>query len=307
MKIVITGGSGLIGRQLSRSLLADGHEVVILSRNPKAVSDLPQGLKLVEWDAKSAKGWGAQADGADAIVNLAGASIDARWTDAYKQKIRESRVNAGKAVVDAIKAAKEKPKVLIQASAVGYYGPRGEEVITETSSAGSDFLAEVCQAWEDSTQAAEDLGVRRAIIRTGIVLSKEGGAMARLLPIFKAFGGGPVGKGSQYYPWIHLGDEVDAIRFLIEQESTSGVYNLSAPNPVTNKQFSKALGKALNRPSFAPAPSLAIKAAFGEMSTIILDGQRAIPQRLLDAGYNFRFTEPQAAMRHLLYSGYEGD
>jgi uncharacterized protein (TIGR01777 family) len=307
MKVVITGGTGLIGRALAKSLLADRHEVVILSRDPESAKHVPQGANVVKWDGHSAEGWVEAAEAADAIVNLAGASIDSRWTDAYKKRIRESRVKAGQAVVAGIKAMDNKPKALIQASAVGYYGVQKDNIITEDSPAGNDFLAGVCKDWEASSQEAEALGVRRAIIRTGIVLSTKGGALARLLPIFRLGAGGPVGSGKQYYPWIHIGDEVDAIRFLIETPSASGVFNLSAPNPVPNADFSRTLGRAMNRPAFAPAPAIAMKVAFGEMATIILDGQRAIPQNLQKAGYTFRHPELEAAFRHLLFSGFEGE
>jgi uncharacterized protein (TIGR01777 family) len=305
MKVVITGGTGLIGSTLTRSLRENGHEVIILTRDPKRHEPPAEGAQLVKWDAQTAAGWVEAADGADAIVNLAGATINHRWTDSYKKTIMDSRINSGKAVVAAIKAMQHKPKVVIQASAVGYYGPRQEEVVTEETPAGNDFLAEVCKAWEASTEEVEAMGVRRCIIRTGIVLSTQEGAMAQLLPIFKLFAGGPVGSGEQYYPWIHLGDEVEAIRYLMECEDCSGVYNLSAPNPVKNKVFVKALGNAVSRPAIAPAPGFAIKLMFGEMATIVLDGQRAVPERLQAAGYDFRFTEPENAMRNLLYSGYE--
>lgn len=305
MKTVITGGTGLIGNALAKSLIADGHQVIILSRDPKR-KDAIKGAEMVKWDGKTARDWVEAADGAQAIVNLAGASIDNRWTESYKKLIVDSRVNGGRAVVEGIKAMTQKPEVLIQASAVGYYGPRGDEKINEEGSAGSDFLAEVCKQWEDSTAEAESLGVRRVIIRTGIVLSTKGGAMARLLPIFKMFAGGPTGSGKQYMPWIHIGDEIEAIRFLMEHQNAHGVFNLASPNPVTNKEFTKAMGGAMNRPAFAPAPGLALKAMFGEMSTIILDGQRVVPEKLQNMGYTFRFTDPQAAVRNLLYSGIEG-
>ncbi len=305
MKTVITGGTGLIGNALAKSLIADGHQVIILSRDPKR-KDAIKGAEMVKWDGKTARDWVEAAEGAQAIVNLAGASIDNRWTESYKKLIVDSRVNAGRAVVEGIKAMTQKPEVLIQASAVGYYGPRGDEKINEDGSAGSDFLAEVCKQWEASTAEAESLGVRRVIIRTGIVLSTKGGAMARLLPIFKMFAGGPTGSGKQYMPWIHIGDEIEAIRFLMEHQNAHGVFNLASPNPVTNKEFTKAMGGAMNRPAFAPAPGLALKAMFGEMSTIILDGQRVVPEKLQNMGYTFRFIDPQAAVRNLLYSGIEG-
>lgn len=306
MKILIAGGTGLIGRALADSLLSDKHDVILLTRNPKRVKDAPDGVQLVAWDGRTGASWASHAEGATAIVNLAGASLDHRWTEAYKQEIKDSRVQAGQAITEAVRLTSDKPKVVLQASAVGYYGPHQDTVLTESSPAGSDFLADVCKAWEASTEQVEGLGVRRAIIRTGIVLSTQGGAMAKLLPLFKFFVGGPVGSGKQYYSWIHLADEVESIRYLIEENAANGVYNLTAPNPVTNKEFARALGKALNRPSFAPAPAPALKLLFGEMSTIILDGQRVIPKRLQESGYMFRFHDPEAAMRHLLYSGYEG-
>lgn len=302
MKIVITGGTGLLGKALANNLLADHHEVIILSRNPDGAT-VPTGAKVAGWDGKTEKGWVAHAEGADAIVNFAGASIDHRWTESYKNLIRESRVQAGQAVTTAIKATTVKPKVLIQTSAVGYYGPHKDEEITESSPAGSDFLASVCKDWEDSSVVAESEGVRRVVIRIGIVCSTKGGALARLLPIFKLGGGGPVGSGKQYYPWIHIGDVVGGIRFLIEHPSASGTFNLTAPNPVTNKEFSKALGSAISRPAIVPTPALALKLMFGEMATIILDGQRAVPKHLSSLNYPFRFSDPEAAFRHLLYSG----
>lgn len=303
MKVVITGGSGLIGRALAFNLAADKHQVIVLSRNPQEARKMPSGVQLARWDARTAESWVEHAEDADAIVNLAGATLDNRWTDAYKKRILESRVQAGEAVTAVVKAAKKKPKVVIQASAIGYYGVHGDEILTESASGGSDFLANVCKEWEASTSGVEKQGVRRVIIRSGIVLSTKGGTMARLLPFFRMFVGGPLGSGKQYYSWIHIGDEVDAIRFLIEKEDASGVFNLTAPKPVTNKEFVKALGRALNRPALVPVPSIALKLLLGEMATLAVDGQRVVPQRLQEMGYHFRFSEPEAAFRHLLYSG----
>lgn len=306
MKVVITGGTGLIGRALADSLAENNHTVIVLSRDPENAKPFTSdNVTLAHWDAETEDGWVDYANGADAIVNLAGASLDSRWTDAYKKRIRDSRTKAGQAVVAAVKAANQKPKVVIQASAVGYYGPRDDEIVTEAANAGDDFLADVCKDWEDSTAEVEELGVRRAIIRTGLVLSTKGGALGRLIPIFKLGGGGPVGSGKQYYSWVHLGDVIDAICYLIENDKATGPYNLTAPNPVRNKDFSKALGKALNRPAITPAPSIAVKLMFGEMATIVLDGQRVVPENLQTAGFKFRFHEPEAAFRHLLYSGFE--
>lgn len=301
MRILITGGTGLIGRQLAGSLAGDGHEVVVLSRNPSQATGMPAGARLERWDAKTSAGWAHLANGADAIVNLAGESLaEGRWTEARKQAIRDSRVNAGKAVVEAIQAASDKPKVLVQASAVGYYGPRGNEEIAEDARPGTDFSAKICVDWEASTQAVEALGVRRLVVRTGIVLSADGGALPRMLLPFKFFAGGKIGSGEQGFPWIHIADEVAAIRFLIDAAGASGPFNLTAPHPPTNAGFAKAIGQAMGKPSAVPAPGFALKAAFGEMSTVLLDGQRAVPKRLLGLGYTFRFSDPVAALRDLL-------
>ncbi len=224
-----------------------------------------------------------------------------RWTPGRKRGIRGSRINAGRAVVEAIEDAETKPAVLIQSSAVGYYGPRGDdEPVTEESGKGRDFLSDVCVEWEESTKAVEKKGVRRAIIRTGVVLSAKGGALPRQMLPFKFYAGGPLGSGKQWFPWIHLADEVAAIRFLIENEDAKGVFNLAAPNPVTNAQFSKALGTAMGRPSALPAPGFAFKLAFGEASTILLEGQRAVPQRLQEAGFAFQFETVEKALKDLL-------
>ena len=298
MKVIITGGTGLIGSALAKSLADDNHEVIVLSRSPMKVKNLPATVQVVEWDGRTAKGWGHLVEGAGAIVNLAGESIaDGRWTEERKQRIRASRFNAGQAVVEAIKAAANKPRGLVQASAVGYYGPRNGREIGEDTPAGNDFLAQVCIDWEASTAAVEEMGVRRVIIRTGVVLSTAGGALPRMLMPFKLFVGGPIGHGDQGFPWIHLSDEVAAIRFLIANPDASGPFNLSAPNPLTNAQFGQALGKVLHRPAVLPAPSFAMRLAFGEMATVLLEGQRAVPQHLEQLGFTFEFSEIEQALQ----------
>lgn len=302
MRVLITGGTGLIGRQLSRALAAEGHEVIVLTRAPDRVKNVPAGIKLQKWDGQSVEGWGELVDGAGAIVNLAGAGIaDRRWSRERKQEIRQSRINAGKAILEAIAAASAKPSVLIQASAVGYYGTRtGDTQVTESFSPGGDFLPKVCFDWEASTAAVKKYGVRRAVIRTGVVLSNEGGAFPKQVLPFKLFIGGPVGSGKQWYPWIHIEDEVRAIRFLIANENAEGPFNLCAPNPVTNKEFSKLIGEILGRPSFLPAPAFALRLLFGEMAVVLLEGQRAVPQRLLELGFRFKYETPRAALQNLL-------
>ena len=303
MRVVITGGSGLIGAALARELGGAGHEVVVLTRSVSAQREkaLPAGVRAVQWDGRTAAGWGDLLAGDTAIVHLAGENIaEGRWTADKKRRIRESRVVSGQAVLQAIRAAAVKPKVLLQGSAVGYYGPRGDEVITEDAAPGNGFLAEVCKEWEASTAEAEALGVRRALLRTGVVLAREGGALPKMSLPFKLMAGGPLGDGRQWLPWIHLADEVGAIGFLLDREDAHGAFNLTAPHPLTNKDFTKVLARALHRPGFMPAPGFALRFALGEMADMLLQGQRVVPSRLLELGYTFRYPEAAAALRSLL-------
>lgn len=300
MRVVITGGSGLIGRALCEELVAGRHEVIVLSRSPESVSGLPAGVEVERWDGETPAGWGKRVEGA-AVVHLAGENIAAgRWTEARKRRIRESRVKSSRAVAQAIEEASVKPSVLLQGSAVGYYGPREDEVVTEEEPPGEDFLARVCVEWEASTAGVESLGLRRAMLRTGVVLSTEDGALPKMLLPFRLFAGGPVGSGRQYFPWIHIADEAAAIRFLLENDRASGPFNLTAPEPLTNRRFSRVLGEVLHRPSFLPAPGFALELALGEMADMLLNGQRAVPSRLQELGFTFRFPEAEAALRDLL-------
>ncbi len=307
MRVVITGGTGLIGRELGKSLSADGHEVILLSRSPGNAINLPPGVRAIYWDARTAEGWGELVDGAGAVVNLAGETIggngllDVRWTPGRKRRIAESRINAGRAVTEAIRAVEKKPGVLIQMSGVGYYGTHEDErQITESVPAGKDFLANVCVAWEDSTKSVERMGVRRVITRTAPVLSRRGGPLPRQMIPFRFFVGGPIGSGKQWYPWIHMTDLVRAIRFLIDTEEAKGAFNVCAPQTVTNAEFSRALGKAMHRPSFLPLPAFAFKLAFGEASTVLLEGQRVIPARLQETGFTFTFPTVESALEDLI-------
>lgn len=307
MRIIITGGTGLIGKPLARSLAEAGHEVIVLSRSPeKHRGELPESIQLVEYDGDTTAGWGHLADGAGAIVNLAGEPIAGegfpppRWTEEHKRRLLQSRLDVGSAVVQAIKQAENKPGVLIQASGSDYYGWPGEEVVTESSQPGETFLAGVVKGWEDSTAAVEEMGVRRCVARTGFVLSDKGGSFPVLLTPFKLFIGGPLGNGEQYIPWVHIEDEVRALQFLIEHPEASGPYNLTAPKPVKQKTFAKIIGRTMGRPSFVPAPAPALKLILGEQAGLVLHGQRAIPKRLVAEGFTFKYTEPEQAVKDLL-------
>ena len=301
MRVVIPGGSGLIGQALAAEVAAAGGEVVVLSRRPERVKGLPAGARAEAWDGASAEVLTPIVDGTDAVVHLAGANIaGGRWTETRKRLIRDSRVVSSRAVAEAISAAAAKPRVLVQASAVGYYGDGGDQVVTEERPPADDFLGRVCHQWEEASRGVEEVGVRRVVIRTGVVLSTAGGALPKMMTPFKLFAGGPVGNGRQWFPWIHVADEAGAIRFLIEREDASGPFNLTAPNPLTNAELSKTLGKVLRRPALLPAPVFALRLAFGEMAAILLEGQRAVPRRLEALGYSFRFPDAEGALRDLL-------
>ena len=301
MRVLVAGGSGLIGRALCRELASPEREVVVLSRQPEQVRGLPAGARAERWDGRSSEGWLPLADGAAAIVNLAGENIGAgRWSAARKRRLLQSRLDACRAVAEACEAARRRPPVLVQASAVGYYGPRGAEPLAEDAAPGDDFLARTCREWEAASLRVEELGIRRVLARTGIVLAREGGALPRLLLPFRLFVGGPMGSGRQGFPWIHLADEARALRFLIEHDTARGPYNLSAPDPPDNRAFCRALGRAMRRPSWLPAPAVALKAILGEMSTLVLDGQRAVPERLMREGFEFRFVDAESALRDIL-------
>ncbi len=300
MRVIITGGTGLIGRALSASLVSDGHHVIVLSRSPARAPAGLDGAQLVRWDAHTPVGWGHLVDGADAIVNLAGAPLNKRWTPAYKRIIRQSRLDAGHAVVAAVEKAASRPRAVIQASGVGYYGPRRDKVVTEGADPGDGFLGQTAVAWEASTAPVQEFGVRRAIIRSGVVFTTAGGALPLIMLPFRFFVGGPLGTGDQWVPWIHVADEVRAIRFLIRRPDAVGPFNLTSPDLVTNAEFSLQLARAMDRPVLLRVPSSAVRLALGEMSTVVLDGQRAIPKKLGDLGFEFRFPSTVKALHNLL-------
>lgn len=306
MRVIITGGTGQIGRVLAADLMKSGYDVVILSRHSERVTGLSADIRVERWDARTAQGWGKLAGGALAIVNLAGENLagsgffPARWTPERKQLLRQSRLDAGRAVVDAVRTAQTKPQVVIQASGIGHYGPHGDEILTEQDKPGDDFLARLTVDWEASTQAVEAVDVRRAVIRSGVVLAPKEGALMRLLLPYRFFAGGPMGSGRQWLSWIHPADETAAIRFLIENPAASGAFNLCAPEALPNAQFGKTIGRVLDRPSWLPLPAFALRLVLGEVASTVLEGQRATPQRLLDLGFKFRFPSAEAALRDLL-------
>jgi uncharacterized protein (TIGR01777 family) len=299
MKLVIAGGTGFIGSALCARLRERGDSLTLLSRSPR-----PPGLadaSWVQWDPASPKNLKEVVEGSDGVVNLAGEPIAARrWTPAQKERIRQSRLLSTRALVGAIAEAEAKPKFLINASAVGYYGARGDELIREEAPPGSDFLSRVCVEWEREAKGAEEHGVRVVCLRTGIVLGRGGGALAKMVPPFRFFVGGPLGNGRQWVPWIHIEDEVGLILFLMERPEASGAFNGTAPNPVTMRDFARALGKALNRPAWAPVPAFALKLLLGEMAEMLLSGQRAVPARAQALGYTFRYPTIDEALRACL-------
>lgn len=302
-RVIITGGTGFIGRPLSLLLTQEGFDVVCLTRNASAAKNRGgNGIKFVEWDGKSAVGWSKYAEGAAAIVNLAGESIaSGRWSDAKKQRILQSRMNAGKAVTEAVESVKQKPEVVIQASAIGIYGNRRKETLDESSGLGEGFLAEVAKDWEESTGEIETLEVRRVIIRSGMVLGATGGALARMLLPYRFFIGGPMGRGKQWMSWIHIADEIGSILFLLGRKDLKGIFNLTAPQPLQNKAFSRELGTLLKRPSWLPVPGFFLKLFLGKMAEeTILSSQRVLPVRLEEAGFKFAFPEFTGALTDIL-------
>jgi hypothetical protein len=302
MKLIVTGATGFIGVPLCRALREAGHEVVALSRRAaEARARLGEGVRVAEWDGRSQGEWEREVDGAGGVVNLAGESVAAKaWTPAQKEKLRASRVDATTVLVSAMERAASRPAVLVNASASGYYGSRGDEILTEESPPGSDFLAGLTVAWEEAATRAEPLGVRVVRIRTGVVLGEGGGALAKMVPPFRMFAGGPLGNGRQWFPWIHLDDEVGLMLWALTNDAVSGAVNATAPNPVTMAEFARALGRALGRPSWAPVPAIVLRCLMGEMADIVLTSQRVLPTVAERLGYRFRYTEVEAALRSIL-------
>lgn len=302
-KIIVTGGTGLIGRNLCVKLMDSNYKIILLTRNlAKAKKIFDNNITPIFWDGKSSAGWVDHVDAAYAIINLAGENIGSgRWTPIKKQRILESRIHAGRAIVEAITKVDTKPEVLLQASGIGIYGDRGDELLDEFSTLGNGFMPELAHQWEQSVKEIETMGVRLIYLRTGVVLGKDAEFLKRTLLPFRLFIGGHLGSGKQWIPWIHLDDEVRAIEFLLEREDLNSIFNLSAPNPSTYKEFFKILGRVMNQPSWFHVPGLLLKIILGEMAEgLILSGQRAAPRRLLDAGFNFNYPELEAALIEIL-------
>jgi uncharacterized protein (TIGR01777 family) len=299
VRVVIVGGGGLIGSALAASLVRDSHEAVVLSRSPER-QRLPPGVRAARWDGRTLGPWVEELGKAEGVVNLAGESIFGRWTEAKKRRLWASRVETSRLVAAAFGTVRRRPLVLVQGSAVGYYGNTGERPVDEHAPAGDDFLARLAVDWEEASAAVERLGARRPIARTGIVLSRRGGAMKPLVRAHRAFVGGRLGDGRQPMPWIHEDDEVGAIRFLLESPQATGPFNLVAPEPKSNGELSRALARALRRPSLLPVPKLAVRLALGELGESLLGGQRAVPARLAALGFRFRFPSLEAALADLL-------
>src|SRR5215213_2898927 len=296
MKILVTGASGLVGTELAPLLESEGHETLRLVRNA------PASAEEVRWNPSAGTIDAAALEGVDAAVHLAGENLaEGRWTDEKKRRIRESRVKGTRLISETLAGLARQPEVLVSASAVGFYGSRGDEVLTEQSAAGDDFLAQVCREWEEATAAAEGARIRVVHLRFGVILSGRGGALKKMLTPFRLGVGGKLGDGRQYMSWVTLDDAVGAIEHALSDKTLSGPVNVVAPRPVTNKEFTKAMGSALSRPTFFSVPAFAARLAFGEMAdATLLSSQRAEPARLQESGFVFKYPEIEGALRHVL-------
>ncbi|HYO81990.1 MAG TPA: TIGR01777 family oxidoreductase [Bryobacteraceae bacterium] len=295
MRVAVTGASGFIGRRLVARLVSEAAEVVTLGRKPAA----QRAVDFIPWQASDPVDKQAF-NGIDAVIHLAGEPVAQRWSAEVKKRIHDSRVIGTRNVVTALWDGNSRPRVMVAASAVGYYGDRGEEVLTERSRPGNDFLAQTCVKWEAESRRAEELAVRVVMLRTGIVLGAGGGALATMVPPFRAGVGGPVGSGKQWVPWIHLDDMVEIIMWALHDTRVSGPVNATAPHPVRNAEFAKELGHALGRPSLVPVPAFGLKLMYGEMAGVVLGSQRVVPEGALAAGYTFRHPELGPALRQIL-------
>jgi uncharacterized protein (TIGR01777 family) len=300
MKILITGGTGFVGTQLTSRLIQDDQEVTILTRSLKGSRGASTGISYLEGDPTKKGPWQEAIKDHDVVINLAGASIFAKWTEEHKQAIRESRVSTTRNIVEGISSHSQKQFTLFSTSAVGYYGFHGDEELTEESPHGEDFLARIAVEWEEEALKAKDKGVRVVITRFGIVMGEKGGALSQMIPLFKKYVGGPIGSGKQWFSWAHIKDLAEAFVFLLKHPEIAGPVNVCSPNPVRNKDLAKALGRILHRPSFIPAPGFMVKLVLGEFGSVILEGQRVIPRRLLENGFVFQYPDIEKALRGIV-------
>jgi uncharacterized protein (TIGR01777 family) len=304
MKILVAGGSGMIGSVLSRHFLSKGHQLTMLTRSERKEMQIgPNGgsLEWAHWDGETITGWGHLAGECEAVINLAGENIgEKRWSEDRKRSLRTSRVLPGVVLLSAIQQSAHRPDVFLQIAGTNYYAPRGDEPLDEQADRGSDFLASVAQAWENTAAPVQELGVRHVIMRTGAVLTRKGGLIDPFLLQNRLFAGGPLGSGKQWLSWIHIQDLIIAFEFLLERQNAHGVFNVTSPQPVTNAEFGKTLSKLLHRPYWFPVPAFMLRLVLGEMSTLVLDGVRAVPARLLEMGFSFRFGSLPAALEDLL-------
>ncbi len=298
MKIIITGGSGFVGSNLATFLLGSGHQIIAIGRSePQHQFDRAR-YRFVTADTTCKGSWQKELADADAVVNLAGATIFRRWTKKYKKQIYDSRILTTRNVVDALPS--DTNLTLCSASGAGYYGSRGDDILKEDERAGSDFLAGVSKDWEQEALCASAKGVRVAIMRFGVILGKNGGAMSKLIPPFKMFVGGPLGDGNQWFPWLHLDDLMSAIEFVLDHQEVSGPLNFCGPTPVRNRELAQALGNALGRPSFMPAPAFMIRLVTGEFGDVFLGSQRTLPDKLLNHGFSFKYPEIKGAIEAIV-------
>jgi len=300
MKIIITGGTGFVGTQLTTRLVQDGHTVTILTRSLKGAKERPPGISYLEGDPTKKGPWQEAIKNHDAVINLAGASIFSKWTEEHKKAIRESRVSTTQNIVEGIPSDPSKKITLFSTSAVGYYGFCGDEELIEDSPSGDDFLARIAKEWEGEALKARDKGARVVITRFGIVMGEKGGALSQMIPLFKKYIGGPIGNGKQWFSWVHIKDLAEAFAFLLKHPEISGPVNVCSPNPVRNRDLAKALGKMLHRPSFIPAPGFMVRWVLGEFGSIILEGQRVVPKQLLNSGFVFQFPDIECALQSIV-------
>jgi uncharacterized protein (TIGR01777 family) len=305
MQIVVTGGTGFIGRPLCASLCQEGHQVTLLTRRIEAQRSYDSNITAVEWTGREAGTWEHCLEGADAVINLAGASIaDGRWTDARKRLLTESRVLSTRLLVEALSRCSSKPRTLVSASGIGYYGASDDRVLDEAAARGQGFLADLCLAWEEEALRAGEFGVRVVMLRTGMVLEKDGGALPKMLLPFRLFAGGPIMPGTQWVSWIHRRDHIGLIRWLLATPGISGPLNAVAPEAVTMNRFCDAIGQVLHRPSWLPVPGFALHAALGELGMLMTTGQRVTPAKALSGGYVFHYPTLEPALRAIMTEGY---